>query len=472
MDGEWTTDHTAPQENDGANNINNVLNLEDIENTTAPVDKMSSNMISGVTPQSTTADLAGKVPLESEKSRTATQGSSDLPGSFPETPAKEPSEFGVNPIPATSGIGNPVNLAPGEKVPDSSTFTSNTISSTAKDDPSLMPISQTSNSAPQLPEVVTPENQRGDDAGMFNLPPISKNMIPESSLPMGDTGMSKGNVDAGPTIQSAGAGTSTAALAAQVPREPRRDAEVIDDSKQMAKHIDKPGVQSGGLPASIQDSINSMNAASKTPIAPTVPDVVQESITESATSPEATGNTTAVQEKSEMEDELLRKVKPEDSLGEPAPTASATTTDTAPNAGSTLDERSSKVPNSAAAAPSSTTAPSATTKDASEPLAESVTPAATSAAVPAKTPATEEAASAVVDSRDISPMTRPETMNQTQPMVTSGLGSSAAPASSGSAPTSTGRSNPTPAPSTDKKSKRASGFFGKLKAKFSDKDKK
>ena len=321
---------------------------------------------------------------------------------------------------------------------------------------------------------MTPENQRSDDAGMFSLPPVSKNMIPESSLPMGDTGANKGNVDAGPTVQSAGAGTSTAALAAQVPREPRRDAEVIDDSKQMEKAIDKPGAQSGGLPASIQDSINSMNAASKTPIAPTVPDVVQESITGSATSPEATGNTAAIQEKSKMENELLQKVKPEDSLGEPAPTASATTTDTAPNVGASLpsDERSSEVPGSALAAESSTTAPSAATKDASEPLAEPVAPAATSADMPAKTPATENAASAAVDSRDISPMTRPEAMNQTQPMVTSGLGSSAAPANSGSAPTSTGRPNSTPAPSTDKKSKRASGFFGKLKAKFSDKDKK
>lgn len=83
--------------------------------------------MSGVTPTSTTATLAKDVPKEAA-------GSSDLPGTFPETPASEPAAFSVNPIPASEGAGNPIKLAPGEKVPDPSTFNKNTITSTVKDE--------------------------------------------------------------------------------------------------------------------------------------------------------------------------------------------------------------------------------------------------------------------------------------------------------------------------------------------------
>ena len=522
MDGEWITDHTAPQEEDGSNNINNVLDLQDIQNHTPNI------TMSGLTPQSTTVDLASKVPSESERSKTATNASSDVPGTFPETPANEASEFNVNPIPATSGPGNPINLAPGEKVPDPSTLTSNTVSSTAKDDPSLHtekedldqafgvnPIPATggmgnpinlppgekvpdpgtitgntisstvttdkdsyerggNQAAPRLPDVVTPDDERRPGAGMFDLPPLSKNMIPESSLPMGGD-VSRGEKDTGPTIQSAGAGTSTAALAAQVPLEPRGTAEVLDDgpfddNQQMSdKSTGVTGSSSqapatkttGPLPTSVQKSIDRMNAGSGIPIASVVPDVVQESIADSTTSPEAAGDGRVVQEKSAMEDELLHKVKPEEGRGEPAPTASAVATGSTPTATLTSHEAPTT-----ATDPSKPASAASVTKTEETVTSPTAPPGTTSADVPAKTPATEEAASNTVDSRDISPMTKPNTENQTQPMVTSGLGTTAAPAASSSTP------NTPTTPTTDKKSKRASGFFGKLKAKFSDKDKK
>lgn len=493
-------------------------------------------MLSGVTPQSTTADLASKVPLESEKSRAETHGSPNLPGQFPETPANEASEFNVSPIPATSGLGNPVDLAPGEKVPSPDTFTSNTISSTVKDDPSLAPKSEnpgqtfginplpatggignpinlqpgekvpdprtiTTNDihsnvttdkesyergqgAPQLPNVVTPESERHPDAGMFNLPPVSKSTVPESSLPMG--GEASIEKDAGATMRSAGAGTSTAALASKVPLEPRGRAEVLDtglpasaNSGDRQAPATEGAPTSVGLPASIQESIDKLNAQSGNPsaIAPTVPDVVQTSIADSATSPEAAGDSIAVQEKSTVENELLTKVEPEQSQGEPAPTASAVMTESAPTATTTtVDPHAGTIDTSKTAtsapvserkeAPTSDSAIPPTSSTDAPAITTTSVPANTSADVPAKTPATEEATSKAVDSRDISPMTRPETMNQIQPMVTSGIGASAAPASSGSA------EKPTSTPTTDKKSKRASGFFGKLKAKFGDKEKK
>ncbi len=342
--------------------------------------------MSGVTPQSTTAKLAGNVPKE--PSRATSTGSSDLPGSFPETPAKELSEFSVNPIPATSGIGNPVHLAPGEKVPDPSALTSNTKSSTAHDDVSLSkgaedsqkafgvaplpatsgignPINlqpgdkvphpstftnntidstvrtdresyENSSAVPQLPDVVTPENERATNGGMFNIPGLSNNMIPESSLPMG--GASSAEKDPGFTIQSAGAGTTTAALAGNVPLEPRGVPEVVRDSQQEAGvapeasgnreavrektrmekeleskvpeappiHEGTPHIQSGGQQSTTAASAGTVPSETKG-----VPEVVQESQREAGVAPEASANPEAVAEKSEVEKELERTVPEE-----------------------------------------------------------------------------------------------------------------------------------------------------------------
>ena len=711
--------------------------------------------MSGVTPQSTTAKLAGNVPKE--PSRGVSTGSSDLPGSFPETPAKELSDFSVNPIPATAGIGNPIHLAPGKKVPDPSTLTTNTTSSTAHDDMSLSkgaedsqqafgvaPLPATSgignpihlqpgekvpdpstftkntihstvrtdkesyensSAVPQLPDVVTPENERAANGGMFNLPGLSKNMIPESSLPMG--GASAAEKDPGFTVQSAGAGTTTAALAGAVPLEPRGVPAVVQESQQEAgsapeasgnreavrekremekeleskvpeappihegtPHIQSVGEQSTtaalagnvplepkgvlevvresqreagfapeasanpeavaektevekeleskftqeepiqsntiqsagansttaafagsvplesrgvpavvqesqqeahvapeassnpeaveeksevekelgskipeapatsegnsdhlgaivgggvaaggvaaaaagyaaskakptegssvlgsrGLPTSIQQSIDEMNKS--TPIAPTVPDVVQESIAESHQSPEAAASKTMVGEKSAMESELLNKVKAEDSVGKPAPSSSAALTETAPAATSSSTPVAATAKSTPAAAASSSAAAAA-----AEPGAKTFHAPLASTSTPAQ-PTFQSAMATVVkqhanasDSRDVSPMSHPTTTGQSQPAVTTGVGSSSAPQTSAASPKAASSPNPasskaasspnpstvtgastagasTASVSTDKKSKRASGFFGKLKSKFTDKEKK
>ncbi|KAL8683793.1 MAG: hypothetical protein Q9186_000281 [Xanthomendoza sp. 1 TL-2023] len=631
--------------------------------------------MSGVTAQSTTAQLAGQVPKESardapdESSKQATgtdeTSSSDVPGSFPETPANEASRFSVNPIPASSGYGNPVDLQPGENVPDPSTFTSNTVESTVRDDPSLAkseesenafgvaplpatggfgnpinlepgekvppPSTFTSNTidthvttdkesyergstAPQLPDVVTPQKERDSKgASMFSVPGISNNMIPESSLPMGDS--TSADKDPGAFIQSAGADTSTAALAGSVPKEPSGLPQIVQESQHeagtdveagnnrqtvieksdMEKELESKvpeapatsegiagqetgmasaaseglsgqdtgmasaaseglpgqdigtppttsekiagqelgtGAAAGGfshgsqaLPASIQQSIDEINKGSA--IDPSVPDVVQDSITQAHFSPEAAGDRTMVGEKSAMEQELLNKVPTENAVGEPAPTSGAALTDSAPaptsndittpattsdqNTAATTtttsdgsapmvsstNEASTAAPTYAetpsAETPSAPTEPSASiaaaavpskgaksfqTKSSAPPPAVSE-PAPTSsagittAAAPATTPAAAKAARKSSDySRDVSPMTK--TDNQSQPMVTTGVGSSTAPQTS-QPTTSRAAASPTSATkeptdkTTDKKSKRASGFFGKIKAKFSDK---
>ncbi|KAL8713987.1 MAG: hypothetical protein Q9220_002133 [cf. Caloplaca sp. 1 TL-2023] len=613
VDGDWTTDHTAPQEEDEHGNQNNILTPEHISPPDSSSHSMNSAAISGVSAQSTTAELAGEVPKESSKTADFAEAeSSDVPGTFPETPYHEASEFSVNPIPASSGHGNPIDLKPGEKVPDPSTLTSNTVSSTAKDDPSLSkpdeseksfgvaplpataglgnpihlepgqkvpdPSTFTSNTidthvrtdkesyekgsnAPQLPDVVTPQNERDSKGvGMFSVPGISKNMIPESSLPMGDTIDMPAERDQGAIIRSAGADATTAQLAGQVPKEATgvpqmvqesqmeagvgaeagNSREVVKEKSDVEKELESKvpeapatsegigGQQSGGnvmggataiggaaviggaaaiggaagssshaLPASIQQSIDEMNKGSA--IAPTVPDVVQESITESHMSPEAAGDKTMVGEKSTMEEELLKKVPTENATGEPAPAASAALTGSAPApteaqetpqaTGTTEDKTSAPAATSAAVPTTSTTeapptkpalpkgAKSFQTKSSAppptpfEPASSSAAPM-TTAAAPAMTPATEEKAPKTNDySREVSPMTK--TDQQSKPMVTTGVGSTSAPESSQPKTSGIASSPASPAKAAeDKKSKRRSGFFGKLKAKFSDKDKK
>ena len=735
VDGTWTTDHTAPQETDDANNLNNVLTPDKISKPTSSImSNPSSNFISGVTPQSTTAALAGQVPKESERGQENKTASSDLPGSFPETPGpnemaeygvkpipassgignpvhlepgekvpdtstindntisstaqddptlksadKEESSFGVSPLPATSGIGNPVHLQPGEKVPHPSTFTDNTISSTAQDDPTLKsadkeessfgvsPLPATSgignpihlqpgekvphpstftdntiqstvkldkesyekgDAIPQLPNVVTPSNERQGD--MFSVPGISGTMIPESSLPMGggstsekDPGFtiqsagpgsttaglaadvplepkgvpevvqesqpigggstskkdpdftiqsagpgsttaalaadvpleprgvpeevqerrplgggSTSEKDPGSTIQSAGPGSTTAALAADVPLEPRGVPEVVQESQQEAgvapeasgnreavkeksavekelesKVPEEPATSesatasafdtgsrntssmpSRALPSSIQQSIDDMNKG--TAIAPTVPDVVQESITQSNQAPEAAADKGMVQEKANVEAELLKGQAPDESVGEPAPSTTAAMAESAPAATSSAQpDATTPAPiTDKTATPQAPTVnePTGATATSKEPSASAITdprsitstdpataaktdaPASTSKGTPALTPVAENAKQRDV-SRSVSPMTRTGQASSGQPAVTSGVGESSAPTQSkAAAPVSSSSKNstsPAASSSTDKKSKRASGFFGKLKSKFSDKDK-
>lgn len=79
VDGNWVTDATAPQEIDKDNNLNNFLTPDQIIKITPE----TVGIMSGVTPNSTTASLVGAIPLENK----IRCGSVSLPGTFPETPA-------------------------------------------------------------------------------------------------------------------------------------------------------------------------------------------------------------------------------------------------------------------------------------------------------------------------------------------------------------------------------------------------
>ncbi|PBP16049.1 hypothetical protein BUE80_DR013234 [Diplocarpon rosae] len=644
VDGNWVTDHTAPQENDASGNLNNVLTPERIvKHTPETVGIMSS-----VAPTSTTAGLAKDVPIENEKAPLQPSGSSDLPGAFPETPAAvEKGDFSVNPLPAADGAVNPIKLAPGEKVPDPSTFTSNTITSGVHDDPELVaadkaktesdqtfsvnplpafagavnpiklapgekvpdPSTLTSNTitsgvhddpelvaadkaktesdqtfsvnplpafagavnpvksvpgqkipepntvtsntisssvttdkesydksggignAPVLPPVVTPAAERSlNGTGVFDVP-APKNLIPESSLPMGTSGA--GTFDAGPTIQSSGPTSTTAELAAAVPLESSKVPEVVKASQEKASADPEA--------SAIPDEVQEKNAVEKqllkeVPVAP-------------STSEGTAGKGTDKSEKSVTAGEAAAAV------GGAALALGGAATAYASGAASKLPESvTSKLPVSiqesitsinAKAGTASTATPTAaksTPEIVQESIAESgQAPEAaaheeavlekkavekellseikpeTSAGQPAPNITSSEANGGLVapkpavpaaDSRDVSPGTVPgshSTENQTAPVVTTGIASAttdqtstatAAPATPAAPVTPAKDAVVTPAkeaPSTpskatpgsskvagspaststadkDAKKKKRTSIFGKIKAKFSHKD--
>lgn len=382
--------------------------------------------MSSAAPDSTTAQLAGEQSQETPRAE-------DVPGAFIETPANELQQFSVSPIPASNGDANPVKLAPGDKVPDPSTIHSNTLDSHVKDDEELkaqheqqeqafgvnpLPASNTAGNPislapgekvpepesisannihshvtldkesyekgeslpPQLGPVVTPG---ADRANMFDIPGLTSTTIPESSLPVG-SGPSAQDADPGVTVQSAHPISTTAALAGEVPKEPRGVPEVVSESQHEAGVApeasanpvavdDKADVESELLdkvpeqPATSENSITANvagvvaggiatagaaaasaayvadNKASEavdsyipttsptsdlkelannatTESGPTegVPEVVSDSIKEAHVSPEAAANAEAVADKSAFEQELLNKVPESNAAGQSA----------------------------------------------------------------------------------------------------------------------------------------------------------
>lgn len=283
-----------------------------------------------------------------ESSLTKETSESSLPGAFPETPLKEPDSFGVSPLPATSGDSNPVNVSAGEKLPPQSDVTANTIQSnvtTSKEDyqkagqePESLSVNPIPASVGAGNPVDVPAGEKIPEAGQVTSSTIDstattskedyekagssipfiggalaaigigtaggaalssnkeENLIPESSLPMGaDAGKA---LDAGPTITSAAPISTTAELAGKVPLEERKEA-IVDDVRATTE---------------------------------TVPEVVKESIAEADVAPEATTSAEAVKEKAEVEQELLKKIPSTDGAGEPAPAIAAATSETAPAA--------------------------------------------------------------------------------------------------------------------------------------------
>lgn len=431
VDGIWTTDSRVREETDGHNNVNNVLLPEEIQDPSNP----APAIMSGVTPNSTTAALAAEVPKEK------TNG--DIPGSFPETPGQESEQiFSVNPIPASGGHGNPIKLNPGEKVPDLSSIHGNTVDSTVKLDKESY---EKGDSVP-LGSAGTQNDTASSSA--FAVPPVTRSLIPESSLPMGGpaqrAAMDDQQFNGGPaqqaadpgytTIQSAAPTSTTAALAAEVPLEKNRQSAADHDyTTQSAAPTSTTAALAGAVPLESSKQTNGSEPANN------VPEIVKESIADSEHDPEAAANKVAVEEKKEMEHELQKKVDVNESAGTPAPTVSAATQPTAPGVGAGL-----------------------------------ATPGFDSADVsPLSTPPPGRSTGPAPTSTGPAPTSTPATVNQTAPVVTDGPVTVPTDTVSTPKPAQQTRTNETAGTTTtsegsskdDKKKKRRS-WFSKLKEKL------
>ncbi|KAM7221349.1 putative carbohydrate-binding module family 48 protein, partial [Rhypophila decipiens] len=364
VDGNWTTDHTAPQEKDHEGNENNVLLPENITKMADANPAAATAAINTVGPESTTAQLAGEKPAESD--------AMSPPGGYPETPATElDKQVKIDPIPATDFTAPPIKLAPGEKIPEG------VVAGSINDHVTLD--KESYEKSDRLPGLET------SDAPLFQLPPITNDMIPESSLPIVSGG------DA--AISSVAPDATTAKLAGEVPLEPTVP-EIVKES-QKAAHVDpeasaiseevkekaaveeellkkvpeapaasenvttlaeavvaasavvataavgaaivaKDTVDSAvetttqaaavaveKLPEPVKEILPTATQQKETPVEPVaepvaadVPATVKESIAEASASPEAATSTTAVEEKKEVEAELLKEVKPVEPISE------------------------------------------------------------------------------------------------------------------------------------------------------------
>ncbi|KAF2663388.1 hypothetical protein BT63DRAFT_126085 [Microthyrium microscopicum] len=404
---------SKPTETDENYIQNNVLHPSDIKPKAAETSTEKSaekpkeglaasttSFISSIAPGATTAGMVGSIPKEGT--------SKDVPGAFIETPANEEKAFSVNPIPASEGVGNPIDLKPGESVPHHSEFTTNTVNSGVKLDKE----SYEKADAGPASDIVAEANK--------STPVVGGTIIPESALPMGEGGVS-------PFIQSSGAGTTTAAMVGELPKENVGVPEVVSESQTAAK-VDpeasanpeaveeKKEVESelkskvpeekatsdgspsaGGIAGAVGGGVAAVGAAatgaalathkkateaakpvtdkmasttgaatSSTP-ASSVPNVVSESIEKAHQSPEAAANAEAVAEKKAVESEFLKHVPKETQSGEPAPTITAATTETAPTTGTTAPKTDTTVPKTETTAPTTEAGPATPKKDTTSP---------------------------------------------------------------------------------------------------------
>ena len=325
------------------------------------------------------------------------QPKSSPPGAFPGTPAADDDQsFSVNPIPASSGGSNPIQLAPGEKVPDPSTINDNTVSSTVRDDPELKSRDQegqqTVSVAPipasggignpiQLkpgetvpdPSTITGntvESTATTDKASYEkaatgasvVPPASSSQTPDTSSTavfggpgpvIPESGMAMGKSsdinqeNTGPTMSSVAPGSTTSDLAGQQPKETRGIPQVVRDSQQESARPTISSVAPGtttsemageqpketrGVPEVISKDDQDSSGPTISSVAPGsttnqmagqqpketrgVPEIVSESQKEANVDPEASANPEAVEEKKEVEQSFMNKVSEEPSTSE------------------------------------------------------------------------------------------------------------------------------------------------------------
>ncbi|PHH73044.1 hypothetical protein CDD80_4091 [Ophiocordyceps camponoti-rufipedis] len=373
VDSQWTINQSSPHEADIDGNINNYLTPADLDDDdddemagkknkqkrqsgkhTSSSDERLPSQGAAATSSDAKANLASPY-AASGAAETPTVG----PGGFPATPtAEEDKSVSVNPLPAAAGAVNPISLAPGEKVPESASAVhdnvkldkdsyekSDALPAAANDVVGINPMPAAPGAvnpvhlAPgeKIPQAVSGQAigehvkldkdsyERSDalpgvDDNLTKMPAVSKNLIPESSLPMGSN-------DA--TISSVGPDATTAALAGAVPLEKDKQAPTISSVGPDATTVGLAGAvpKEGQVPDIVKKSQAEAGVSPEASAVPkevmeksmvekqlkeeVVPDIVKKSQAEAGVGPEASAVPREVMEKSEVEKELLEKVPKE-----------------------------------------------------------------------------------------------------------------------------------------------------------------
>lgn len=320
--------------------------------------------------------MAGEQPKETKE---AIATPSDVPGGFPDTPAEELDKpVSVSPLPAATGAVNPVKLEPGEKVPEIATedinsnvkldkesyeksdtlpgvetqpaiaakpvipesglpVTDNTINSVGPTATTAALAGQVPKESKEskVPHAVKESQEKAGAAPEASADPEEveekveveeelKQKVPEAAISSEGTagvGTEKTEQTGGAiaAITTAGGAAAGVAIAAKDAAVEKTGPAVNQAATTAADAANKnlPDSVKEKLPVAAQEALASQNKEEKREeVSPEVPSEVKQSITEAGKSPEAAGNTAAVEEKKDVESELLKEVKPNPADGE------------------------------------------------------------------------------------------------------------------------------------------------------------
>lgn len=308
VDGKWTTDSDAPRETDHEGNENNVLKPEDM------VGDMTTGFINTVGPGSTTAQLAGTVPLEKH-------GEPDLPGGYPETPATElDKQFRVNPLPAVDGAVNPISIAPGQKIPDA--IAAESITKYVHLDKDSY---EKSDALPGMAgttdftiNTVGPGSTTAQLAGEVPLEPKLAAVVIESQAKanvdlepsgLGEEVLEKAKEEKESLQEIQGTSATSTGAASKVPDETKRER----TATKVAKDVATPAVT--GTTIDLSDPLSAAVAKEREEqevgtVFPYIHSEVEQSSAEAGKGPEAATYNDIVEEKKTVETELLDNVQP------------------------------------------------------------------------------------------------------------------------------------------------------------------
>ena len=392
-----------------------------IPESSLPIADSNDVTINTVTADSTTAALAGQVPLEST-------AKTEQPAPAPEAAVDElDKEVSVNPLPAAIGGVNPIKLEAGEKIPEAIIAESTTDNVTLD--------KESYEKSDRLPGLET------------ELPPVSKNMIPESSLPI------VGPNDA--TINTVTADSTTAALAAEVPLEETKAAEptpehVAEPTFEAAK--EEPVVEEAAPEPVVEAAPEPVvEAAKEEPVVEAAPEPVPEPIVEEAAPEpivEAAPEPTTEPVVEEAAPEPIVEAAKEEPVVEAAPepiVEAAPEPVPEPAAETAKEELAVEAPPEPVAEPAIETAKEEAVVEA---------PAAEPVAEPTPEPVAEEAAKPEANGDEAIPADGSETTAAATP---------AEPAESTTPSTTAKKPVDTSTPVEKKKKSRLSAFFSKLK---------